>query len=186
VQLLTAADAYMQGVENHLPPAGLHSARAVLEKARTQIGKAGARCRRLVLELRPPELERLGLVGALTNLLKVSGAPRTQVVAKEEGLLNDLPWEDQMVIFRVAQEAIQNIRKHAQANEIELSIAATPEWVHWKIRDDGRDSTRGRGKPDHRPPGDEGKGGVRGRDLPGEEPARRGNRGGSSPAPDSP
>jgi signal transduction histidine kinase len=138
VQLLTAADSYMQGVENHLSPAGLPAARAVLEKARTQIGKAGARCRRLVLELRPPDLERLGLVGALTNLLKASGAPRTQVIATEEGPLNALPWEDQMVIFRVAQEAIQNIRKHAQANEIELSIAATAERVRWKIRDDGR------------------------------------------------
>jgi signal transduction histidine kinase len=72
------------------------------------------------------------------------------VIATQEGPLNALPWEDQMVIFRVAQEAIQNVRKHAQANEIELSIAATPEGVHWKIMDDGRGfDPEAAAKPDH-------------------------------------
>lgn len=150
VQLLAGAGFYLQGVENNLPPAGLAPARAILDKAREQIGKAGARCRRLILELRPPDLERLGLIGALTNLLKESEVPRTQVIAADEKSLAALPWEDQLVIFRVSQEALQNVRKHAKATEVHLSIAATPAEILLRIWDDGQGfDLTAEAKPNH-------------------------------------
>lgn len=138
VQLLTAADSYMQGIENGLAPGGDSPSRSLLDKARTQIGKAGALCRRLIQEMRPPDLERLGLAGALSALLKGLDVPRARMVVTGDEALQALTWEGQAVLFRVAQEAFQNIRKHARAEEVEVSLDGTEAAVRLRIRDYGR------------------------------------------------
>jgi signal transduction histidine kinase len=42
------------------------------------------------------------------------------------------------VLFRVAQEALNNVARHAQAGRVEVSIQKLPDWICMKIKDDGK------------------------------------------------
>src|SRR5439155_5701409 len=53
-----------------------------------------------------------------------------------------LPLRVEAELFRVAQEALANVRKHAHAKEVELSLQADPGRVRLSIRDDGRGFNR--------------------------------------------
>ncbi|MCX5441301.1 sensor histidine kinase [Streptomyces sp. NBC_00056] len=95
--------------------------------------------RRLVRRLRPGVLDDLGLVSALTSL--------TSQIATHTGLrvrrsfAPDLPALDQqteLVLYRVAQEALTNAARHAEAEGVEVSLQHTGSAVVLAVTDDGR------------------------------------------------
>ncbi|MGQ4434042.1 HAMP domain-containing sensor histidine kinase [Streptomyces sp. SAS_260] len=95
--------------------------------------------RRLVRRLRPGVLEDLGLVSALTSLTtEFSTHTGLRVV---RGLCSGLPELDQqteLVLYRVAQEALTNAARHAEADQVEVSLRHTDETVVLAVVDDGR------------------------------------------------
>ena len=95
--------------------------------------------RRLVRRLRPGVLEDLGLVSALTSLTtEFSTHAGLRVV---RGLCSGLPELDQqteLVLYRVAQEALTNAARHAEADQVEVSLRHTDETVVLAVVDDGR------------------------------------------------
>jgi two-component system sensor histidine kinase UhpB len=95
--------------------------------------------RRLARRLRPGVLEDLGLVSALTSL---AGDFATHTgLTVDRAVDADLPpldRETELVVYRVAQEALTNVARHAEARHAELSLRRTPGGVRLSVRDDGR------------------------------------------------
>jgi signal transduction histidine kinase len=95
--------------------------------------------RRLAVELRPKALDDFGLVPALERLT-TGFAEQTGIETHLESRLADhrLPSETETVLYRVVQEALTNIVKHAQAEHVSLVLQSKPGKVTAVIEDDGR------------------------------------------------
>jgi signal transduction histidine kinase len=94
---------------------------------------------RFALELRPAVLDDLGLIPALHSFLKNFSAHsgvRTHLTAFAG--VEQVDTARRTVLFRVAQEALTNVARHAQASRVEVSIEKLPAGVCMKIKDDGR------------------------------------------------
>ncbi len=97
-----------------------------------------AEMRALIFELRPDALEKEGLVAALTKQVEALRARHKLEVATdfcEE--LPDLPLAAKEALYRVAQEALNNMLKHAQATNVELRLTCEPGLLHLEVKDNG-------------------------------------------------
>jgi signal transduction histidine kinase len=92
----------------------------------------------LVYDLRPPALDDLGLVEALRRLAERYGSEgeqlRVLVEAPED--LPDLPAAVEVAVYRIIQEALTNVARHAQAHSCVVRLALDEE-VGLEIIDDG-------------------------------------------------
>jgi two-component system, NarL family, sensor histidine kinase UhpB len=107
----------------------------VLELARASLDDV----RRLAMELRPEALDDLGLVNALLGLCSRVEQQGHLRVRRE--LASDLPplsAEVELVVYRVAQEALTNALRHSQAKLVSVSLASDDGRVVLRIADDGR------------------------------------------------
>ncbi|HXV33579.1 MAG TPA: GAF domain-containing sensor histidine kinase [Gaiellaceae bacterium] len=95
--------------------------------------------RRLAVELRPKALDDFGLVPALERLAHTF-AEQTGIQAHLESRLPDtrLPSDVETVLYRVVQEALTNVVKHAQAEHVSILLHPKPGKVAVMIEDDGR------------------------------------------------
>jgi len=113
--------------------------RAELRQAQETTRESLDEVRRLARRLRPGVLEDLGLVAALTSLTTDfathSGIRISRAI--EPGL-PPLPQDAELVVYRVAQEGLTNIARHADAGHAELSLDGTGSTVVLRISDDGR------------------------------------------------
>ena len=95
--------------------------------------------RRLALELRPPALDDLGLQAALGDLAqRFSEQLELPVAYEARGPRGRLPAEVELVLYRVAQEALTNVAKHARASHVWVDLDRSPDDVTISVRDDGR------------------------------------------------
>lgn len=109
--------------------------RLVQENARTSLEEI----RRVARGLRPGVLEDLGLIPALAAMANELTAQTSLEVRRHfEPHLPPLAPEAELVIFRVAQEALTNITRHAQARTVDICLDATSEVVTLRVTDDGR------------------------------------------------
>lgn len=97
--------------------------------------------RAIITELRPASLDALGLVPALQTLTgRMASAEGLEVHASLE--LGDdgearLPPEIETAVYRVAQEALTNVAKHAQATRVHVDLRRVGNLVSLSVRDDG-------------------------------------------------
>jgi PAS domain S-box-containing protein len=113
--------------------------------AREQLGslrelqrEALAEMRALIFELRPGNLEQDGLIHALrTHTAALQGRIGLPVVVTSE-VGERLPIELEEVLYRIAQEALHNIVKHAAARQVRLDLAPVGDGIRLRIEDDGR------------------------------------------------
>jgi two-component system sensor histidine kinase UhpB len=94
--------------------------------------------REIVRGLRPQALDELGLRSALMSLAAQAsdrGGPR---VRPRLGPLPALPPEVDLAIFRIAQESLTNVARHAGARNVSLELDARDATVTLRVRDDGR------------------------------------------------
>lgn len=111
------------------------------------VGEASADIRRLVYALRPPSLDQLGLVPALRQHVDRFG--------RETGLVVRFVAEGdpavgaaaEAAIFRVAQEALHNVQRHARASQVDVNLHHEGGWLVLRVSDDGV----GLGADDERP-----------------------------------
>ncbi len=94
--------------------------------------------RRLARSLRPEVLDELGLVPALTNLCDRLGA-RTglEIELQRDGTLPELGADVQLVLYRVTQESLTNIVRHAGARRVDVRLAARGDRIELQVADDG-------------------------------------------------
>ena len=114
------------------------AARAKLTSLRELQREALAEMRALIFELRPGNLENDGLLPALrTHSAALQGRIGLPVVVTSE-LTDRLPLEVEEVLYRIAQEALHNIVKHAAARQVEVAVDRRGPDVVLRIRDDGK------------------------------------------------
>jgi signal transduction histidine kinase len=96
------------------------------------------RLRMLAHDLRPPTLERLGLNRTLEGLCEQFSA-RTKLAIEYEGTeSNSIQDEAQITLYRLLQEALTNVAKHAGADYVKVNLAETDDKITLTIRDNGR------------------------------------------------
>lgn len=94
-----------------------------LDEARTQSLEAATRLRNLARDLRPPALDQLGLVAALSSFLAEAEEESGLVVGIDvSGVERRLPPEVELSAFRIVQEAVRNTIGHAHANEVQVGV----------------------------------------------------------------
>jgi len=94
---------------------------------------------RFARELRPTTLDDLGLIPALHSLTKsLSKQAGIRITLTVFAAVEELEIEKRTVLYRVAQEALTNVVKHAAATEAKVSISKKDDNVLMIIRDDGR------------------------------------------------
>jgi PAS domain S-box-containing protein len=94
--------------------------------------------RQISHELHPSILEDLGLVAALTELCQeFSAREGIEVVFGPEAVPRVLPVDLASCLYRVSQEALHNVLKHAQASQVRLKLTASGDGIHLCIRDNG-------------------------------------------------
>jgi two-component system sensor histidine kinase UhpB len=109
------------------------------EETKQAVRQALDEVRRIARELRPEMLEQLGLVSALTELSRkfaVSGGIRVK-----RRFATDLPplsEEAELAVYRVAQESLTNVARHAGATRVEVALEPGAGSVVLHISDDGR------------------------------------------------
>jgi two-component system NarL family sensor kinase len=86
----------------------------------------------------PPQVERLGLAEALRVLVEGYGE-RAGVEARFDatGAIEDLSADIEHTVFRVAQEAISNVHRHAQSGELAVSLIVRERALHMRVADHG-------------------------------------------------
>ncbi len=97
------------------------------------------RVHEIATRLRPTVLDDFGLRDALQSLAAEFESARgvsVRTALGERGL--DLPTEVSQNLFRIVQEALTNVTRHAEASEVEIELAAHPDRVELRIADDGR------------------------------------------------
>lgn len=134
-QSLTVVLLGLKQVETRAPAELVPELGAVRESARTGLDDV----RRVARRLRPGVLEDLGLASALaalaTDFADHSAASVRRAFAPG---LPALSPEAEVVVYRVAQEALTNAARHADAQAVELSLQKLGDSVLLEVRDDGR------------------------------------------------
>jgi signal transduction histidine kinase len=112
------------------------AARSRLEECSVLLQRTGAQLRSLALELRPTMLDSAGLEPALRWLAE-QHKQRTGIATQVVGHLNDLPGDLAIACFRVAQEALTNVVRHARAQHVWIELDQTDGALELVVRDDG-------------------------------------------------
>ncbi|MEO7001427.1 MAG: ATP-binding protein [Ktedonobacterales bacterium] len=110
---------------------------------RALVSSAIDQVRRLALNLRPPTIDQLGLLPSLRSLV-TTFAENTQIEVKLDlprGAAIHLSPEHTIAVYRVVQEALTNVAKHANAQRVTISVEAVGQELLVTIRDDGRGFT---------------------------------------------
>jgi len=116
------------------------AAEALLLDLKAQAQDAIADIRRLVYALRPPALDDLGLLGALRESAAQYGQNGLRVSVEAPESLPPLPAAVEVAVYRIAQEALTNVVRHAEARECIVSLAVddAASALRLEVRDDGR------------------------------------------------
>jgi nitrate/nitrite-specific signal transduction histidine kinase len=97
-----------------------------------------AELRSLIFQLRPPALDDDGLVPSLTKHLDVVGRTHGLEVALAPEPVEPLDSEVEQALFRIAQEAVTNVVRHAAAHHVDVRLARTGRTVVLEVQDDGQ------------------------------------------------
>ncbi|SOE65055.1 Histidine kinase-, DNA gyrase B-, and HSP90-like ATPase [Burkholderia sp. OK233] len=141
---LTATRFALAGVETWLPSDAPPQCAAALAVANRSLDAVCAASRQAVAELHAPSLE-VGIVGALAQWTGDFAARtnlRTSFVCAADVRLTRLPTDAALAVFRVAQEALNNIAKHARAESADVRIETGRRHLTLIISDDGIGLTR--------------------------------------------
>ena len=114
------------------------SSRRHLEQAEVTAREGLAEARRLVWALRPESLERRSISEALARLAEDwSEETRVDAGAATDGEPRALPPEAEVALLRSAQEALSNVKKHARATRVMVTLTYLDDVVVLDVRDDG-------------------------------------------------
>ena len=126
---------YIEKILDRDRPAARMELRFLRERLRRELGEVRA----FISQLRPPILDEVGLDGAIREAADTLAALTGAVVdADLAAPPEDLGDGEQVVVLRVLQEALQNVRKHAAAHRVRLATRVEDDRWTLEVRDDGR------------------------------------------------
>jgi signal transduction histidine kinase len=113
--------------------------RARLSEVRTMVTGAIASVRQFSRDLRPLTLEDLGLIASMQYLVsQLAHSEGVEVNLNVEGEADGLPADMEVAIYRILQETLNNVRKHAHATHVEVLAQFTPGEVKLTVQDNGQ------------------------------------------------
>jgi signal transduction histidine kinase len=137
VQRLTAL-LYRLGLARlYLKTGELSRVDALLGELESDVGVDIASLRRLMSELRPPVLDELGMASALGSQGEAFQDASGVVCTVQADSAMQLTGERETVLYRVTQEALTNVAKHARASRVWVLLTTDNHLVRLQIRDDG-------------------------------------------------
>jgi PAS domain S-box-containing protein len=137
-QKLTALGINLNIIRAEMPNNGPQKLYDCLAESQDLVEQTSRLIRGVMSDLRPPMLDDLGLVETL-HWYGDQIASRTglSVIVKSGGHNLDLPTHIESALFRITQEALSNVVKHAQAAEVRITVETIDESVRLIIADDG-------------------------------------------------
>ena len=114
-----------------------NEARSLIEHLEKTAGLTLSELRAMILELRPTLLENQGLAQALRVNAELLSWHQQVGVEMNLDYGAGLTYEQEITVYRIVQEALANIRKHASANRVCLSLLESKDRVEVKIKDNG-------------------------------------------------
>jgi len=136
-QSLTALSLGLRGVESLLIKEQSAAAKQVHELGIISTQALGE-LRQIIADLRPSHLDDLGLIPALRwYFSKIEERYALRTHFDVSGVQKRLPAECETILFRITQEAITNVIKHADAREVLIHLSIEPPQVNLSIEDDG-------------------------------------------------
>ena len=136
-QLTAAAQQHLEAFAGRVRPRS-SEARKELAEARELAQQTVREARRVIAGLRPTALDDFGLAAAIRLELEGLRGEGWEVEYAEELGARRLPLETETALFRVAQEALRNVRKHAGTRRVELCLLYRSHGVRLEVRDWGR------------------------------------------------
>src|SRR3954454_992141 len=133
-QTLTGVILQVEGLSATIP----EELRPKLDELRETARHGTEEVRRIARRLRPEALEELGLQSALAALATSFSEQAGIQVLRQLELELPLSREQELVIYRVAQEALTNVARHALASRVELRLEQCDDRTVLTVRDDGR------------------------------------------------
>jgi two-component system sensor histidine kinase UhpB len=134
-QSLTAVLLQLNGIADAEPNL---QHRDEIDEAKERVRRALEEVRRISSELRPEMLEQLGLVSALTELTRTFGhVSGIQVQRDFDPSLPKLTPETELAVYRIAQESLTNVARHANASRVTIALTRGHGSVVLRVADDG-------------------------------------------------
>jgi len=137
VQHLAALDLLLEGAGRRFEREGLSTARENVGQVQERLRHEVQGLRRMMRELRPPVLDNLGLEAALKQHLTELKRDTGLDYSIDSRLDGRLAPAQEIVLYRVAQEALTNVSKHASTNRAWVSLLAVNGDVVLEVRDEG-------------------------------------------------
>ena len=135
VQIMTAIAIDLERLSRKMPEP---EHRTVLEQLEERARDAVGRLRTMVFELRPPALDQEGVVAALRMYLEEFTIDTGIDYEFQSGLDEEPSNPIRVVLYRIAQEALTNVRKHSDASRVVVGLHRSDRGIAMTITDDGR------------------------------------------------
>lgn len=133
--LLSSVKAHFSNIENEIKQLEKIS---VFEKAQKMMDNAVEEVRRISQNLMPPILTTQGLPNALRNLVADFGITNNLEISIDIQKMEErLEINKEIVLYRVSQELLNNIRKHSKAKNVEINLYGLDKNVQLIVEDDG-------------------------------------------------
>ena len=134
IQVMTGAAIRLQLLSQQLAD---QQQQRLLDRLDEAVRESIESLRQLLFELRPPALDAHGLAAAIDNYLTQTLEPEGIGFSLLSELDDEPPPDARTVLYRVAQEALANVRKHAHASHIEVVLESSMDGWNVRIEDDG-------------------------------------------------
>ena len=137
-QIIASVKMRLRKVGDHLPQLK-PAARVILSRCDQLLVKALEENRRIARNLRPSDLDDFGLFAACQNYCDAMKLrSNLRIECHVDSYSQRLPSDTELNLFRIVQEAISNIEKHAQARTVQVQLGFQGDAIMLKISDNGR------------------------------------------------
>ena len=137
-QNVTALTLNLNMLRGGLPAESVQKVGAQINDCETLLYSTAQLIRDVMADMRPPGLDQLGLLAALTeHARQIATRASLSIAVTGTEIVPRLPPESEIVLFRIAQEALTNVVKHACASKAAIALETGPDKVVMTVSDDG-------------------------------------------------
>ena len=138
-QALTAILLRLEALSHSAPP----ELEDELAEVKKLVNQAMSELLQLARQLRPSALDDHGLLPALaTHVRRFAAQTGIETDLNTRGEAADLAPDQEIAVYRVAQEALANVARHAEASHVQIDLDTSGDALELRVRDDGRGFTR--------------------------------------------